>query len=75
MRSHFEIEHMSFTEIGKALGISRTAAEFIYETAMRKITHPKNKDALFKLIESVYGCDAQKYIKAGTWRTKGKIQC
>ena len=61
---------MSFEEIARELKIPRNAVMKIYENAMNKILSPKNKDALWILLTSIYGeVEARRIIRGGTWRT------
>lgn len=42
---------MSFSEIGKVLGVSRERAQQIYAIAIQKLSHPKFKDNFFEIME------------------------
>ena len=42
---------MTFKEIGRVLGISPQRAEKIYQRALRKLSHPKNKDKWYAILE------------------------
>lgn len=42
---------MTFREIGKVLGISGERARKIYECALKKLSHPRNKEKLREILE------------------------
>lgn len=44
---------MSFEEIAKKLGISRARVHQIYLSAIKKLSHPRNKDKWMTILESI----------------------
>lgn len=42
---------MTFEEIGRELGISAQRAQKIYGCALKKLSHPRNKEKLREILE------------------------
>lgn len=62
---------MSFVEIAKELGIPYQEVQLHYESAMRKILHPQNKEKIRAMIAAVYGESCvDSLIRNGSWRVK-----
>ena len=62
---------MSIADIAKELGITRKEAQLHYESAMRKILHPRNKEKIRAMITAVYGESCvESLIRNGSWRVK-----
>lgn len=44
---------MTFREIGRELGISVQRVHKIYKCALKKLSHPRNKDKWRKILETI----------------------
>lgn len=62
---------MSFVDIAEKLGITYQEVQLLYESAMRKILRPQNKQKIRALIAAVYGESCvDSLIRNGSWRVK-----
>lgn len=51
---------MTFKEIGRVLGISTQRAQKIYERALKKLSHPRNKDKWRRILDTLAEIEAHK---------------
>ena len=51
---------MTFREIGRELGISVQRVHKIYKCALKKLSHPRNKDKCRKILETITEMEKEK---------------